>query len=401
MLKYLPARRHAGALIVVAGLAMAPGAVQAGADGLEWGLGYKADLISRLDGARRLQGLDHLELTLSVDGDKALGWPGTSAYVQVISNHGGKPALHHDRLPHGLDNIETPYGANTTKVFQAWVQWADGTGRWSTRAGLLDLNAEFYVTETSAMFIHPTFGMAAEIAGTGKNGPSSFPTTSVGLRLKLRPSEHAYLQVIGLDGVPGDPGNPRGTHIQFNRGDGVLWVTEAGMARPAGALGLFKYAVGAWRYTNRFADLVDTDAAGDPSMRVTWGAYVLAESELWRRDERSLAGFLRLGRSDGNTNPFDRALGAGVVWSGLLQAPDEDGQADQLGLALAVERNGAKYRAASGNPLVYEKSLELGYRFRVARGLHLQPFVQYLIGHGAESAQDRAWYGGVRLQVAI
>lgn len=401
MERILPARRHAGAVIVFAGLAMAPGAVPAGQDGLDWGLGYKADLISRLDRTRRVHGLDHLELTLSVDGDKALGWPGISAHVQVISNHGGKPALRDQRLPHGLDNIETPYGANTTKMFQAWVQWADGTGRWSARAGLLDLNAEFYATETSALFIHPTFGMAAEIAGTGKNGPSSFPTTSMGLRLKLQPSEHAYLQVIGLDGVPGDPGNPRGTHIQFNRGDGVLWVAEAGVARPAGADGLFKYAFGAWRYTNRFADLVDTDAAGSPSMRLTWGAYVLAESELWRRGERSLAGFLRLGRTDGHSSQFDRALGTGVVWSGLWQAPDEDGQADQLGLALAVERNGAKYRAASGNPLVFEKSLELGYRFRVARGLHLQPFVQYLMNHGADRAQDRAWYGGMRLQVAL
>ena len=147
----------------------------------------------------------------------------------MISNRGDKPGAHSSRLPHGVDNIETPANSNTTKLFQAWVQQAFLDDRVSVLAGLYDLNSEFYATESAAMFVHPTFGMSAELAGTGKNGPSVFPTSSFGIRVKAEPAPGYYLQAITLDGVPGDPSEPKGTYIKFNEGDGALNVIEGGI----------------------------------------------------------------------------------------------------------------------------------------------------------------------------
>lgn len=51
---------------------------------------------------------------------------------------------------------------------------------------------------------------------------------SVGLHVGYLPTPETYVQTVALDSVPGDPDNPRGTHIQFNDGDGALRVVEVG-----------------------------------------------------------------------------------------------------------------------------------------------------------------------------
>lgn len=178
---------------------------------------YKLDLLSNSSVARdKVFGLDNLDIKLNVDFEKINGSGNTSAFLHIISNRGDKPAVNSDRLPHGMDNIETPVNGNTTKLFQAWIQQKFLEERISVLAGLYDLNSEFYATESAAIFIHPTFGMSAELAGTGKNGPSIFPTSSFGIRLKIEPVPGYYLQAITLDGIPGDPKNPEGTYIKFN-----------------------------------------------------------------------------------------------------------------------------------------------------------------------------------------
>jgi len=104
-----------------------------------------------------------------------------------------------------MDNIETPYNANTTKLYQAWIQQTFLDERLSVLAGLYDLNSEFYATESSGIFIQPAYGIGAEMAGTGQNGPSIFPTASFGIRAKAETAGY-YLQAVVLDGVPGDAG---------------------------------------------------------------------------------------------------------------------------------------------------------------------------------------------------
>jgi porin len=366
--------------------------------GYNWDIVYKLDLVGKANGANsgKLYWLDNLDVMLSADGGK-FGWSGFSALLHILSNQGQKPALEGGRLPNGLDNIETPEGANTTKIYQAWVQQSFGDSGFSVLAGLYDLNSEFYLTDASAMFIHPTFGIGNELAGTGVNGPSIFPTTSLGIRFKYEPKAKGYFQAAVLDGVPGDPDNPHGTHIQFAKGDGTLTVTELGYHLGTGETPEGKVALGMWRYSAKFDDLLDVDTAGNPVRRHSYGMYVLGEHTLWRSGERDLRGFVRAGQDDGDTTQFVRAWSAGLVWRGIIAGRADD----MIGIGIFQEDNARKYRIASGNPAPYERGLEIDYRRQVTPWLVVQPFAQHVINHGSTPTEDRTWWTGVRFEMNI
>jgi len=363
---------------------------------------YKLDLLNYTSKeSGRIYGLDNLDIKLNADFEKITGNKGTTAFLHIISNRGDKPGVESNRLPHGVDSIETPVNGNTTKIFQAWVQQSFIDEKISLLVGLYDLNSEFYATESSSMFIHPTFGMSAELAGTGKNGPSVFPTSSFGIRLKIQPAPGHYLQAITLDGVSGDPNNPQGTQVQFNEGDGALNVIEYGL--PLGSAKNAhnnKLAFGVWQYTTRFDDLLDVDANGNPVQRISHGAYAIIEKVLLYKsdsDDEQVKGFVRIGQTEGDTSQFDQALGTGLVFTGLISGREKD----ELGIAYAQERNGEKYRASSGNTVHYEKSFELGYRYYAMPGFVVQPVIQYLLSHSENTAQDKSWWLGVRMEAAF
>jgi len=381
-------------------------------NGYDWEIVYKLDLFSKVSSSNQSgcightpfrcfknYGLDNLDIKLSLDGEKIAGIKGSSALLYVLSNHGGKPVVEGDHTA-GLDNIETPEGANTVKLYQAWIQQTFLDERLSVLAGLYDLNSEFYVTESSGIFIQPVYGIGAEMAGTGQNGPSVFPTASFGMRAKFETAGY-YLQAVILDGVPGDPNNLHGTHVQFNKGDGALQVVEGAIPLSAAENAHDnKLALGVWQYTARFDDLVDVDFNSNPVKRINHGYYAMMEKVLRYKtggNEESINGFVRAGKSDGNTSQFDMSWSAGLVFSGLFAGRDQD----QFGIAYALERNGEKWRISSGIPTVAEKSLELTYRYQVIPGLVLQPEAQYLINHSSDPAQDKIWWLGMRLEATL
>ena len=378
---------------------------------------YKADVMSNVAGGikRGTAVLGNLDLKLTLDAEKLLGWRGGSIFVQGLSSLGGKPNADYAGTAQGIDNIEAE--TNTAKLYQAWIQqvmWGDQA---SVLAGLYDLNAEFYVNDTASLFLHPSPGIGVELAQTGLNGPSIFPTTSLALRAKVQPTPGLYLQGAVLDGVPGDPNNPHGTHIRFDKGDGVLVIAEAGyLSGNHGQVFLTdrdrdnkttepfgKFAVGVWRYSSKFDDLVDVDGAGDPLRRNNnRGLYVLAEQNLYHEADDSsqgLAAFLRYGVANADINRFDQALYVGAVYTGLIAGHDTD----QLGVSLGIAHNGAKYRQAHAatETTENEAGLELTYRAQVTPWLAVQPNIQYIIHPNTDPQLHNATVIGVRFEVAM
>ncbi|WP_425996333.1 hypothetical protein [Caulobacter sp. DWR1-3-2b1] len=71
---------------------------------------------------------------------------------------------------------------------------------------------------------------------------------------------------------------------------GALLIAEAGWT------GSGKFAVGAWRYTEKQDDIRDLDPAGDPARSDAQGVYLLAEHPLDVRTEgpRRAVAFARL-----------------------------------------------------------------------------------------------------------
>src|SRR5258708_2393634 len=92
--------------------------------------------------------------------------------------------------------------------------------------GLHDLNSEFYVTEASGLFLNSSFGVGPELSHSGKAGPSLFPTTALGLRARAVLNDQWSIQTAVYDGVPGNPDDPRGTHIILRADEGVMSISE-------------------------------------------------------------------------------------------------------------------------------------------------------------------------------
>lgn len=362
----------------------------------------KADVLSNVSGGLRrgTRYLDNWDVKLKLDGEKLWGWQDSQAFFHLISSHGSKFNTNYVGSSLGVDNIEVR--TNTTNLFHAWLQQGFYDKKLSLLAGLYGTDSEFYVTDTSGVFLHPVFGMAGEVAQTGINGPSIFPTSGVGVRALLRPHPAVYLQTAIVDGVPSDPNNPHGTHIRFNHGDGAFVITEFGF-RP-GAESISKYAVGYWYYTGKFDDLVDVDAAGNPLRRASRGAYFLAEQTLIQEAKdpaQGLAAFLRYGVASSDSNVMDYSLSFGASYKGLLPGRDDD----VFGVAMGQGHAGDKFRRMMLNNGVVsassERHLEVTYRIQARPWLAIQPSVQRIINPGFDPAVANAWVVGVRFEVAF
>ncbi len=359
-------------------------------------IGLKADILSNRSGGiqRGTKYMDNWDFKLKADADKLWGWTNTTGYLQLISNHGGKLNGTHVGSFMGVDNIEV--NTNTTKLLQAWLERSFFNEKFSVLAGLYPVDSEFYVTEATGVFLHPSAGMAAEVAQTGVNGPSIFPTSSFGFRAKWRPTPKFYLQAALLDGVPGNPNNPRGTHIRFDRGDGTLAIMETGF-RPTEEIS--KYAVGYWRYTPRFDDLADTDGLGNRLRRVNRGAYFFAEQSVHREKgdpSQGLALFFRYGIANGDVNTLDYSYSLGLRYKGLLPGRDED----EFGVGMTRAHASAKFRQAA--PLASnETALEITYRAKLTPWLAIQSTLQRITNPGFDLALGNAWVAGVRFEIAF
>jgi porin len=185
---------------------------------------YKADLAG--DGQRRLakrgRVLDDLQLFGDLDLDKAVGWKGATAHFELLNNSGAMPNDDAGTLQ-GVDNIEVT--RQRARLFEAWVEQGFGD-KGSVRAGLYDLNSEFYANDSAGLLLAPAFGIGSELAATGPNGPSIFPSTALAVRLRWTPHAHLYAQAAALNANAGVLGDPGGVKTSFD--NGVLLIAEAG-----------------------------------------------------------------------------------------------------------------------------------------------------------------------------
>lgn len=396
--------------------------------GLTLELIYTLDALANVSGGRRrgLELLGEIDLLSTLELEPLLGWQGGKLYFSGLGTHGGDPSDHV-----GDAQVVSNIAAfDTWKLYEAWFEqrlWSEKVG-WLL--GLYDLNSELEVIPTAELFLHSSQGIGADIGLSGINGPSVFPTTSLGSRLELRPVESFYVLATVLDGVSGDPDQPRGTQVILRSDDGLLLASEIGFLNtprldrplerrtrrqteePELALqeglrqGYFgKYGVGVWGYTTEQEDFFRVDGAGRPrTHRGTHGAYLFGEQRVYcEPDDRvqGLSVFARIGAADDTVNPVDSYLGGGLVYRGFLPGRDRD----RLGLAVAAAHFGADFRQASrlaGESLEsWEVTVELTYRVRITRWCQVQPDLQYVVNPGGSSSRHDALVMGARLSVTF
>lgn len=374
------------------------------AAGIDLDLIYTGEVLRNTKGGidQGSEYLDNIDLTLALDAEKLWGMQGGTLYLYIISNNGGAPG-DHVGAAQGVTNIEAP---STTKLYEAWYEQGFGDeGQMSLLFGLYDLNAEFDLMPSSRLFINPSHGIGPEFSQSGINGPSIFPTTSLGLRFRSSIASHGYLLAAIWDGVPGDPGNHHGTHIKLGNGDGTLMAIEAGVnvasaieedGRPDGKVGL-----GFWRYSAEFDDLTETDVHGNPVRRSNnQGLYLLSEYALTREAEDPMQGlsiFARAGIANDDINPASRYMSLGLIYTGPFEGRD----GDRIGLAAGTLFNGDKYVALTGAD-EKEMAIELTYSAIIAPWLAVQPGLQYnILKPPADPEMHNSLLVGMRFEIAF
>lgn len=364
---------------------------------------YKFDVMANIDGGINdgARGLDNLDVMFSFDGAKLFGGKGTSALIYLLNNNGGKPDAALVGSAQGIDNIETPKA--TSKLYMAWLQQNFLDDRLSFLGGLYDVNSEFYVTDSSGLFIHSTYGIGTDAAQSGLNGPSIFPFTAVAARVKIQPTPNVYLMAAVADGAPGSPDDLEGTQIEFKSGDGALFFTEAGFI-PGGSAPNGKLALGAWAYSDKFPDQIDVDVNGNPLKERSQGVYMIGERKIFTPaggEDKGLTIFGRFGVADDQVNQFDYAWSTGLVYTGLIPGRD----AGQFGIAVSGAHNSDKFKAASAAAATpvndAETAYELTYSDYVTPWLSLQPDVQYIVNPGTDPTLDNALVVGARAVVTF
>lgn len=339
------------------------------------GFTYKADVmgIDAGRGKHDVAYLDDAELTLSADFDKAIGWRGGTAFVDVLNNFGGRPNETANTLQ-GVDNIEV--GAPALLLYQAWVQQTFAGDRLSVLAGRYDINSEFYHNDAAGQLINPVFGIGSELSSTGPNGPSTFPRTEMAVRARYA-GKRDYVQVAMVRA-------PRGTVDPIGKRT-LLFIAEVGHQ------GSTALSIGAWTYSSRQPEIVPPGVSVNGREAASRGAYVLAEQDVagapdgagyWRA-------FLRAGVADGHTTPFGGGMQVGLSGRRILPSRPESMVSIGYGMASLSDRY-RRANPADAPPLTAsENALELTYSDRLLPFLTLQPDVQYVFRpSGLRDADD-------------
>lgn len=387
------------------------------AAGVTPSLVYDGDAAAGLaGGARRGATYDGtLHLQLALDGAKLAGLHGVTGWLDALWSAGGQP----DPLVGDAQGVNNIAAQPALRLYEAWLQFNTPHNRISVLAGRYDLNTEFYHLRSATLFLNSSFGLGPEFSQSGSGGPSSFPNTSLGVRLAYKPSINAVLRLAVLDGAPFD--RQSGTGGPFNRRDGVLLVAEADYFRhrPDNAQPFSrrfrigrqsggppyddKISVGAWYYTAGFNDLGSTGPSGAPVRRQgEAGAYLLLDHLLWqsKRDPgRRLTGFVQFGVADQLVDRFARYIGAGLTVSGPIAGrPD-----DELGVAMAMARNGSHYiegQQQAGLPVTAaETAIELSYLTQLASWAAMQPDLQYVIHPNTDPRRADAVVAQLRFEL--
>jgi carbohydrate-selective porin OprB len=148
--------------------------------GIQFGIRYDGEIFTNTSGGLRrgTTYLGNLNLQLTLDAQRLVGWPGATVFLYGLGIHGGHPSRFVGDAQ-GVSNIEAPA---KWKIEEGWIQQNLFGNRFSVLFGRYDLNSEFYRLQSAALFLNSSFGIGPEFSESGVEGPSIFPNTSVGVR---------------------------------------------------------------------------------------------------------------------------------------------------------------------------------------------------------------------------
>lgn len=358
--------------------------------------------------------LDNIDVNLEANFETLpFGLSGTTFYVYGLGNQGNSISSFAGDAQ-GISNIEAE---NSWRIFEFWAQKKFFLARSSILVGLYDINSEFNALNSSLLFLNSSSGLDPTIALSGEMGPSTFPHTSLAVRLKVNVYKGMVFQAAVLDGVPSNPENSRGTKVFLREEDGLFFIGELGLhslsdqnlqmrSRTARLQEILSpgngsdnnIGVGAWYYSKEKDNWDGTGSEHE------YGVYALGEYEVLKREDalpKSIKVFARVGWSKPKTNMLGSFYGGGMVFTGLFPSRS----ADETGIAIASARAGSDFISntmlSSNRPEKAETNIEFTHRIVLNDYANIQPNVQYVVNPGFDETLDNSLVVGIRLNIGF
>jgi porin len=350
------------------------------------------------------QGL--LDVSLNLDLDKLLKWPGATFYTDGywISGEGLSRNAVGNLL--AVSSIEA---LASTRLHDMWLQQAFLNDQASLRVGQIALDDEFYISQYSAGFVNSTFGCPDIWSTDLPSGGACYPFATPGARFRVAPTTGLTFSAAAFNGNPAPPGpgdpqvlNSSGTSFLIGEG-GFMPIAELAYSfdeEPIASNRLSDVKLGVWYHTGDFPDLrrdnsghslADPSSSGIPATHGSnFGAYLVVDKMLWRRPDtatQGLAAFFRIGYAPLDRNLISLEIDAGLTFKGLF--PNRN--LDVLGVGASYARIGYGRRLDRDEVLFtgierpirdYEAVLEITYAARIAPWWLLQPDLQLVFHPG-------------------
>ena len=341
-----------------------------------------ADLWDDASGGRRPGPvvLNKLQLGGSFASDR-LGLDGWTVHLQIFRTDGSSLS---DRVG-DIQTVDSIDAHPVTRLFESWIEKKFGNENRSVafRFGLIDLNSDYDSVQTSSLFVNSSQGIAADLARSGRNGPSIYPVSSLAFRISWLPSKKWTFRLGAFDGVPGDTHDPNAfVRVRLSGADGALLIGQVDYHLSDKA----KIEAGVWRYSSLVPQIAP-DASG---RRADQGVYISLEAPLPRLEKWSA--WMRLGAADAAAQQVSGYIGTGIVGQGVIAGRPED----RLGFAIARAENGAQSQSAFHLHSA-ETSYELTYQVKLHDTVALQPDLQYVVHPSSGANAPNALVVGLRL----
>ena len=353
------------------------------APGVQFEPAVTADALSNVSGGvdEGARGLADFGFGVNLDRNELDWWPNGRFRFLLVGTGGDSPSELAGDVQ-ALDNIDA---VETWRLLEAWYEHAFLDDRLGVLVGLYPHDTEFEVLDYAGLFLKSSFGTSPELSQVG---PSIFPTSSFGGRIRYDFGNGFYGMGTVYEGVPGDPDRPHGTHISFSDGDGIFALTEVGFveageqerARP-----YMKAGIGGWVHTATF-----TDFNGDEE-DFNGGLYFIAERALTEK----LGVFVQFGAAMSDRNQLDAYVGGGLNYFGPLPEREEDA----FGVAVAHARSTDHFFDATPDLVRAETAVDFTYNIHITDHISLQPDVQFIVDPGMDPTVDDSLAIGARLTV--
>jgi porin len=314
---------------------------------------------------------------LHIDTDKAFGWTGGSFVLEGFYENANSLDTQYVGAAQDPSLIDSS-GVSMFRLYQAYYK--QDIGNTNILFGIYDLETEFGITRPMDIFFNGGYAWTFTLDQSGQNGASTYPNTTLALRVVQKINEHWSFQAAILNGVPDSVKRPDVNAVNLNRTNGALLIGEVDYTPTRTT----KILAGYWAYTGRFDAINQTDASGmQRQVYGSHGGYIGGATRLYSQTaRRGLDGFLNIGIAGSKTNEVDRSVNMGLTYTGLFDARPYD----RMGIAVSIVHASNSFRdlqIAEGNRFRnYETNFELTWRAPITKWLTVQPDIQYFINPG-------------------